>query len=374
MKKISILALHLGTGGIERIVSMLANNLVDEYEIEIASVYKIYDEPFFKLNEKVKVKYLIPDLKPNREEFKKCLKKFKIVSAFKEGLKSIKILKLKKQRMIEYIKSSDANIMISTRDIHNELIGKYAKSGVLKIGWEHNYHNNDKKYINRIIKSVEKLDYFVLVSKELKKFYKNKVKPKCFYIPNCIDYYPKKQSLLNEKRIISVGRLSPEKDPIELIEVFNLVHQKYSDWCLDIVGDGVLYNKVINKISEYHLEDFVKLHGFQNRDYINKLLSKSSVFLTTSKTESFGIVVLEAFAYGIPCVSYTCAKGIGEIATNNYDAYLIDNHDRSMMVKRICDLIKQDSKRKIMGDYAHKTSLNYSENVIKEMWLKLLNK
>ena len=374
MKKISILALHLGTGGIERIVSMLANNLVGDYEVEIASVYKIYDEPFFKLNDKVHVKYLLPELKPNKKEFLDSLKHFRLLKTIKEGFKSIKTLRLKKSRVIDYLKECDADYIISTRDIHNALLGKYGSKKAIKIGWEHNHHNNDKKYIKKIIKSVSNLDSFVLVSNELKEFYQDKVKPECIFIPNCIDYYPDKRSNLDCKNIISVGRLSPEKNPVELVEVFNLVSKKYPDWHLDIFGDGVLYQKVKDKIDEYKLNDKVKLHGFKSRDIINDYLSTSSIFLTTSKTESFGIVVLEAFAFGIPCVAYKSARGICEIAKNNYDAYLIDNRDRELMVKKICDLINQPAKLKIMGDYAYKTSLKYNEDNFKKMWLDLLNK
>ena len=59
MKKITILALHLGYGGIERCISTLANSLIDEYEIEIISTYKIYDEQAFKIDDKVKIKYFL---------------------------------------------------------------------------------------------------------------------------------------------------------------------------------------------------------------------------------------------------------------------------------------------------------------------------
>ena len=50
MKKISILALHLGSGGIERITTMLANNLCKDYKVEIVSTYKIFPKPFFNLD------------------------------------------------------------------------------------------------------------------------------------------------------------------------------------------------------------------------------------------------------------------------------------------------------------------------------------
>ena len=118
MKRVTILALHLGYGGIERAITDLANSLVNDYLVNIVSTYKVYDKPVNRLDRRVKVTYLM-DFKPNQMEFKYALKKFKFITAFKEGLKSLKILKLKKELMIEYIKNCDSDVIISTRDIHN---------------------------------------------------------------------------------------------------------------------------------------------------------------------------------------------------------------------------------------------------------------
>ena len=74
MKKVSILSLHLGFGGIEKSVSALANLLCEKYEVEIACTYKLYDKPVFSIDDRVTIKYLVPDLKPNREEVKFALK------------------------------------------------------------------------------------------------------------------------------------------------------------------------------------------------------------------------------------------------------------------------------------------------------------
>ena len=56
MKKITILALHLGYGGIEKCLSNLANSLVNEYKIEIVSTYQIYEKPPFYFDKKIKIK------------------------------------------------------------------------------------------------------------------------------------------------------------------------------------------------------------------------------------------------------------------------------------------------------------------------------
>lgn len=372
MKKITILALHLGYGGIERCISNLVNSLCDDYDIEIVSTYKILDKPAFKIDSKVNIKYLITDMKPNKKEIKESLKKLKLITFMKESRKAQKILKLKKELMINYIKNCHSDIIISTRDIHNLWLSKYGNDNCLKIGWEHNFHNNNQKYINKIIKSVYGLDYFVLVSKSLKEFYDGKTgNCKCVYIPNSISYMPKNKSKLYGKNLISVGRLEIEKGYSDLIDVFSLVHKVYPDWKLNIMGDGSLKEELQRKINKLNLTDSIILHGFRDSKYIEKELLKSSIYLMSSTTESFGLVLIEASSFGLPCIAFTSASGACEIIKDNWDGYLIEDRDKEKMAKRIINLIKNPERRIIMGDNAYKKSINYISDNIKDNWIKL---
>ncbi len=89
--EITILALHLGYGGVEKYLSSLCKMLEDNYEIEIISTYKVLDKPAFPFSNKIKITYLIND-KPNKEELKKAIKEKKIINIFKEGFKSLKLV------------------------------------------------------------------------------------------------------------------------------------------------------------------------------------------------------------------------------------------------------------------------------------------
>lgn len=377
MKKITILALHLGYGGIENCISNLANSLVDDYEVNIISTYKLYEKPVFKLNDKIKIKYLMTDLKPNKQELKQSLKKLKLITFFKELKKSFKILKLKKNLMIEVIKNCDSDVIISTRDIHNNWLSKYGRDKTLKIGWEHNHHHNNKRYINKVTKSVLGLDYFVLVSKDLTKFYSEKLKDKkvkCVYIPNSINFFPQEKAKLETENLISIGRLSHEKGYLDLIDIFKELHQKYPDSKLNIIGDGPDRKKIEKKIRDNKLEDYIILHGFQEKEYINKYLEKSSVYIMTSYTESFGLVLLEAFAYGIPCVAYSSAEGANEIISDNWDGYLIKDRDENKMVKRICELLSNRNRRLIMGANGIKKAQEFNTQKTKQKWIEIINR
>ena len=100
---------------------------------------------------------------------------------------------------------------------------------------------------------------------------------KCFYIPNIIDNLPKKTSPLEEMRIVSVGRLSPEKGYMDLLRLFKVIHSNHKDWVLDIIGDGREKDKLEEYISKNNLESSVTLHGYQDKNYIDDILNKSSV-------------------------------------------------------------------------------------------------
>ena len=129
MKKVTILALHLGYGGIEKCISSVSNMLAGDFEVDIISTYKLCDRPAFDIDNRVKINYLI-DKGPNKKEIREALNKFKLITLFKELVKATKLLRNKKNLMIDAIKKCDSDYIISTRDIHNDWLGKYGSSNI----------------------------------------------------------------------------------------------------------------------------------------------------------------------------------------------------------------------------------------------------
>lgn len=377
MKKVSILSLHLGYGGIEKSVVALANLLCDRYEVEIACTYKLYDEPCFYVDPRVSIKYLLPDLKPNKEKLKKAFRDKNIIACIKESYRALKCLRLRKKTMVNYIKNCSCDVIIATRDIFDEWLGEYGRDDVVKIGWEHNHYHNDLKYAGNITRSAWNLDYLVLVSNSLKKFYSREMSKstcKCIFIPNIIEKIPKRIAPLENKKLISVGRLSPEKGYLDLLKIYTILVKKYPDWTLDIIGDGIEREKLENFIETHGLVDNVKLHGFQNKDYIDKMLHNSSIYLMTSYTESFGIVLIEAMSHGLPCIAFSSAEGARELIWSGKNGYLIKNRNYSAMIKKISDLIKSKEARKRIGKASRIDAKKYTGDIVKEKWFDLIEK
>ncbi len=373
MKKVTILALHLGYGGIENAITTLANTLSSKYDVEILSVYRLYNEPIYRLSENVRVNY-ISSIKPNKKEMIYYLKKKNFSMFFKGIGQSFKTGFVKYIKTPLVLRKIDTDVIISTRTVHNFLISKFVDKKIKKIAWEHNHHNNNKKYINALVKSCKNVDSLVLVSSELAGFYKNYLGNKVCYIPNCLDKIPNKLSKLDSKNIVAVGRLSREKGFDALLKLFKKVSAKHPSWKLNIVGDGMEKNNLLDLAKELKLGDKVIFHGYQNKDYINNLFLESSIYVMTSKTESFGLVLIEAMSYGIPCLSYTSAQGANEIIDDNENGYLIKDRNEEEMISKIELLIEDEKLRNKLGKNARLKSKNYSSEAILQKWQKLINK
>ena len=369
--KITILALHLGYGGVEQYLSSLCKMLENDYEISIISTYKVLEKPAFYFSDKINITYLIND-KPNKEEFKAAVKSKNIFAIFKEGLKAIKLLYLKRTRNINAIRNIYSDYIITTRSFHNKLVSYYAYHDIIKIATEHNYHNNSQKYIRRLTNSIKNFDYLVVVSNSLKEFYQDKIgKTKCIYIPNVIDNLPKNTSNLKHNNLINVGRLEQEKDQSTLIDIFKEVKKEVKDAKLYIIGDGSLKEKLNNKIKEYNLEDSIFLLGFLSKKEMEKYLLDSKIFVMTSITESFGIVLIEAMSYKIPCIAFDTADGARNLL-NNKNGILVSNRSKETMIKDLIALLKDDKKLAKIANAGYIDCQKYLITNIKKEWIKLL--
>ena len=373
MKKITFLMLHLNYGGIEKQVTTLANELSKEYEVEIISLYDILSgESFYQLDDKVKVKYIF-NFGPNKDKIKDALKKFKLITLIKQLCKALKILYTKYFGLGKIIKNLNTDILISSRI---EFSKQIKRNDIITISQEHSFIDNEK-YIKKVRKSFKHIKYLIVMTKGAKEKYdewlKNeKIKPEVIVIPNIIkENKSGKISNLNNRQIISVGRLEDVKDFYTLILVFSVIVKKYPNYILKIIGEGSMREKLEEQIKKCNLQKNVILTGRRTENEINNELIKSDVFVLTSKSESFSLVLCEAMNFGVPCIAFDVDVGPREIIQDGKNGFLIENRNVDLMIKKLDEILENIDKRKNMQVYAREISEKfYAKNVI-EKWYKL---
>lgn len=371
MKTITILALHLSYGGVEKYISSLCKMLHNDYKIRIISTYNNDNKTAFEFDKNVEIEYLI-DKMPNKKELLNALNKRNLVKIIGELIKSIKIIFLKYYRNIRAIKKINSDYIITTRIFHNNLVSKFANKKIIKIATEHNYHNDDIKYVSQLIKSVSNFDYFVVVSRELKEYYCGKIiEPKVIYIPNVLDSMPKAQSKLDKNNVISIGRFSKEKDFVTLLKVFKEVKKSNASVNLYLIGDGDEKENIKQFIKANNLEKSVIMPGFLDQKKIEKYMLNSKIYVMTSITESFGLVLIEAMSYGLPCIAFDSASGARELIKNDKNGYLVSNRNIKKMADKIVELMNCKNIYNYSNE-AQLTSKKYLIKNIKKIWIDLL--
>lgn len=111
-------------------------------------------------------------------------------------------------------------------------------------------------------------------------------------------------------RIITVGRLIPEKNFGDLLESFALLATDRDDIELQVVGDGPLADQLHEKTSRLGLSERVEWLGY--RDDVRDLLADADLFVLPSVSEAYGIAMVEAMAAGLPVVG-SDVGGIPEV-------------------------------------------------------------
>lgn len=377
MKRITFLLLHLNYGGLEKQTVTLINELAKsgKYKIKILSVYDMLDgKSFYILDPKVEVEFL-SNFGPNHKAFYYSLKHFRIIRLLKESFVMIKCGIYKSFILKKYIKRLDTDIIVSSRIEFSKLI---KRRDTLNISQEHSYIKS-KKYINKVKKYFKNIDKIVVMTKKAKEDYEkwlkdSNSKAKVYDIPNMLEESKIENFAdFSNKTIISVGRLEKEKDFLTLIDVFKMVHDKYNDIKLKIVGEGLQRKEIEERIELLKLKDSVILTGRISSENVKEELINSSIFILTSLCESFSLVLCEAMECGLPCISFNIDVGPKEIIQNGINGFLIDNRNKEDMAKCAEELLTNENKwNKISKNSIESVKKYYSSNVV-EMWDKLFN-
>ena len=343
-------------GGVARVLSVKANYLIKKlgYEVHILTQNKGNFPLFYSFSKKIFFHDMI--LKGSYfqfiNEYRKALKnKIKAISPdviliCDNGMKAYMIPFILKTK-IPIIFESHGSIYIEEKQKH-----KFQFSTKLKLLF--------KDY------SANKFTKFIALSNESLKEWNitNGV-----IIPNPLWFNTNQFSNLKSKRVIVVSRHSYEKGLDRMLKVWQKVIQKNPEWMLDIYVKPNDNREIQTLVNSLNIRGNVMFH--EPVKNINDKYIESSILVMTSRTEGFGMVLIEAMACGLPVLAYDCPVGPRSIITNNENGFLIEDGNVNLFVEKLNLLIENENLRIEMGNKAKENSNRYNLDTIMLQWKNL---
>jgi len=314
-QNISILSITLGSGGAEKVISLLLKRLVHDYNVTLVL---FYDQIHFPVPNDVKV-VVLSDKSPERPFYLKFLDLIKFILKYnrfvkKEYIKiSISFLAFPNllNGMISIL-NKNVKTIISERGFPSDNVTSKLSLYISKLFYPILYNKCDKLFSNS-----------VHINEDLKENFGIKIPMEVIYnpieVPNKTIVPKDLNTDENSLKIITAGTLNTRKNQIMIIKAVNEIKSKDS---LQILGAGHLHDYLSNEISNFKLDNKVRLTG-KVKD-VNSYLLKSNCFVLSSFTEGFPNALLEAMAIGLPCISTNCLSGPLELLNEN-EAVFIEN-------------------------------------------------
>lgn len=216
---------------------------------------------------------------------------------------------------------------------------------------------------------VRRFDKFVVLTNEDKGYWGGL--PNIEVIPNAAIHVSKNYSEVKNKRVIAVGRLDYQKGFDRLIQAWKLVQHtgRFSDWKLDIFGQGEWREILQQMIDKQGLQNTVKINPPTNailNEYVH-----SSLLVMSSNYEGFGMVLVEAMSCGVPVISFDCKCGPKDIIQPGINGLLVPNGDIQALADAMMKVMEDEAYRKMLSLNARKVVDTYSEQAVMSQWILL---
>lgn len=197
-----------------------------------------------------------------------------------------------------------------------------------------------------------------------------KVHPYVVVIPNIVHLDDGIISTHKNNRVIWVGRFVSQKLPFEMVRIWEKVQPLFPDWQLDMYGGGDKFQVLEDKVSSLGIN--IKIH--QPTEHIFDCYRESSLLVSTSSFEPFGLVIPEAMSCGIPVVAFDCPYGPASIIADGINGFLIKYCDVDNFINKLSILMGDRDLRIKMGKDGKLSTRRYEANQIMPLWRALFEK
>lgn len=339
MKKIVFHLNTLAQGGAERVVSTLANRLVDKFDVYIATMW--YSENEYELDPRVKrVSVGLTDKQEKEGRLSKAYHRM--------------------HNLYDFVKKEKPDVIISFEKKANyrALLAAAKRKVPVIVSVRTNPYLHYVSFTDRFLIPLlfNRAQGAVFQTNGAKEFFSAKLQERSKVILNPINnkYLNLPQPSARKKEVVQSGRIVDFKNQYMLIEAFVSVHQRHPDYVLKLYGedskDGT-WNRLEKCIEEHDAKEYVFLMGGSNQ--LEKDIHDAAVYAFSSDWEGLPNALMEAMAMGLPVVATDCPSGgPATLIQNEVNGLLIPIKDKEKMAEGINRLIEDRELAERLGENA----------------------
>lgn len=337
-----------GSGGLERVLSVKASYLTEYYgyEVHLLELNATAHKPFYDFSSAIQIHAIsaggsaLNYIKAYKKGIQELTNQIKpdIISVCDDGLKGFFLPHLIKTEA-KWIYERHASIHLNT---NSGLKGRFLRHLM-------NF-------------SAARFDRFVVLTpSNIKEWQGSNV----IAIANPLSFISSEVSSLDRREVIAVGSHSHNKGYDLLLEAWKQIEKKYPDWRLTIYGKMDTKKTYPSLAQEYHLQNVRFESPVSN---IREKYLESSIMVLSSRSEGFGMVLIEAMECGVPCVSFDCPAGPRDIITTGVDGLLVPGEDSIALAMALETLVTEKELRCRMGAEAKKNVRRFAPENIVGQW------
>lgn len=354
--KITFCIPSLGSGGAERVVSVLANKFVENgYDVSVIMLSHLLC--VYPLSDKVDVVSLDCD-----EDGK-----LPFIKRYPVRLKKIRnaVKKLSPDVVISFMSETNTDVCFALAGMNIPVIVSERNDPAIDPA------SRVKQWMRRF--AYIKPTGFVFQTPDAKEYFSKRIQNKSRIILNPLaDYLPEPYDGERENRIVAVGRLNKQKNFPMLIDAFSSFSAKHPEYVLEIYGEGVLEEKLKEYILEKGLSEKVILKGFCKDVHSHTV--NAAMFVMSSDFEGMPNALLEAMAIGLACISTDCPCGGPRMLIEPYkNGILVPVNDSRKMLEAISFMAENPDKAEEMAKNAVEIRYRAHVDSIAEQWMNFVN-
>jgi glycosyltransferase involved in cell wall biosynthesis len=346
----------LGAGGAERVMVSLANHwAVSGHSVTLLTFAAPGTRPYYAVDQRVTLRAL--DVASTEQRLRSVGQSLRRLFMLRRALRSIQ-----PDVVVSFLAKINIITILATRGL-----------GVGLIVSERN--NPERQVVSPVwrwlrLRLYGLADGLVTPSRGVLASLPAAVRARGRVIPNPVDLPQISARPADSRTLVAVGRLVEQKGFDLLLPAFARVAGNHPDWRLVIWGEGDQRAPLEAMRDRLGLTGRVALPGVTERP--GQWVDDAALFVLSSRFESFGNVITEAMAAGLPVIVTDCPWGPGEIVRHGVDGWLVPPEDVGALAEGLNLLMADDELRARLAEAAGRNVSRFHRETVMKMWDDLL--